>query len=203
MLSNDTEKPNSRKRNSQIIPTKHSTTSHSRQRMPVNGKIDLELASAWQKGRIGVLVSSGSDDNMLWDITHLKEFRQIPQGFPNTILNDNRKFCFRTTIKLLSDEFTSEFEDILSNELKPEPIKGDPVRISLKPNDVPKKVMGARHVPLRYEEGADSVAQDLINKKVIVPVNKTTNRCSPAFFVPKADMIHVRLVQIIHTSTNM
>ena len=33
-----------------------------------------------------------------------------------------------------------------------------------------------------------------MNKKVIVPVNTTTDWCSPAFFVPKADMIRVRLV---------
>ena len=38
------------------------------------------------------------------------------------------------------------------------------------------------------------MVQDLMNKKVIVPVNTTTDWCSPAFFVPKADMIRVRLV---------
>ena len=33
--------------------------------MHVNGKIDLELTSAWQKGRIEVLVSLDLDDDML------------------------------------------------------------------------------------------------------------------------------------------
>ena len=33
-----------------------------------------------------------------------------------------------------------------------------------------------------------------MTSKVIVPVNTTTDWCSPAFFVPKADMIRVRLV---------
>ena len=33
-----------------------------------------------------------------------------------------------------------------------------------------------------------------MNKKVIVPVNITTDWCSPAFFVPKADMVRVQLV---------
>ena len=162
--------------------------------MHVNGKINLELTSAWQKGRIEVIVSSDLDDDMLWGIKHLKEFKQIPQGFPNTILNDNDKFCFRTTIRLLSNEFTTEFDNRLSDELNPLPMKGDPMKISLKPNAIPKKVTGARHVPLRYEEGADTVVQDLMNKKGIVPVNTTTDWCSPAFFVPKADMIRVRLV---------
>ena len=162
--------------------------------MHVNGKASLELTSAWQKGRIEVIVCSDLDDEMLGGIKHLKEFKRIPQGFPNTILDENDEFCFRTTIKLLSNEFTSEFDDILSDDLNPLPMKGDTKRISLKPNAIPKKVTGTRRVPLRYEEGADTVVQDLMNKKVIVPVNTTTDWCSPAFFVPKADMIRVRLV---------
>ena len=76
--------------------------------MHVNGKINLELTSALQKERMEVLVSSDLDDIMLWGIKHLKEFKRIPQGFPNTILNNNDEFCFRKTIKLLSQEFTTE-----------------------------------------------------------------------------------------------
>ena len=93
-----------------------------------------------------MLVSSDLDDDMLWGIKHLKEFKQILQGFPNTILNDNDEFCFRTTITL-SQEFTTEFDDILSNELHPLPMKGDPMPISLKPNAIPKKVNGGKTSP--------------------------------------------------------
>ena len=72
--------------------------------MHVNGKENLELTSAWQKGRIEVIVSSDLDDEMLWGIKHLKEFKRIPQGFPNTILDENDEFCFRTTKIKLSNE---------------------------------------------------------------------------------------------------
>ena len=82
--------------------------------MHVNGKANLELTSAWQKGRIEVIVSSDLDDEMPRGIKHLKEFKRIPQGFPNTILNESDEFCFRTTIIKLSNEFTSEFDDILT-----------------------------------------------------------------------------------------
>ena len=132
-------------------------------------------------------MSSDLDEDMLWGVKHLKEFRQMPRGFPNTILNDNDEFCFRTKIKVLS----YEFNEILSDKLNPQPMKVDPMRISQKLNAIPKKVTEARRVPLRYEEGADSIVQDLMNKKVIAPVNITTDRCSPAFFVPKADIIRV------------
>ena len=58
-------------------------------------------------------------------------------------MNDNEEFCFRTAVMLLSEKFTSEFDDKLSDELNPLPMKGDPMRISLKPNAIPKKVTGA------------------------------------------------------------
>lgn len=53
----------------------------------------------------------------------------------------------------------------------------------------PQKVTGARRVPLRNKAGANNVVEDLINKIVIVPVSRTTDWCSPAFCVPKAEMI--------------
>lgn len=68
------------------------------------------------------------------------------------------------------------------------------MKISLKPNVIPQKVTGARRVPLRYEAGVDKVGEDLINKRVILPVSQTLDWCSPVFFVPKADMIRVKLV---------
>ena len=54
------------------------------QKMHVNGQIYLDLKSAWQKGRIEVLVSSDLDNDMLCGIKHLRELKRIPHGFPNT-----------------------------------------------------------------------------------------------------------------------
>ena len=59
---------------------------------------------------------------------------------------------------------------------------------------VPRKVTSARRVPLRYEKEAEKTVYKLVKKGVIVPANKTTDWCSPAFFVPKGDKIRVQLV---------
>ena len=88
-----------------------------------------------------------------------------------------------------------EYPDVLSNELSPEPMKTDtPMHIHIKEGASPKKVTTARQVPLRYESKAEKTVQELIQRGVIVPANKTTDWCSPAFFVPKGDKIRVRLV---------
>ena len=69
-----------------------------------------------------------------------------------------------------------------------------PMHIHKKEGASPKKVTTARRVPLRYESKAEKTVQEFIQKGVIVPSNKTTNWCSPAFFVHKGDEIKVRLV---------
>ena len=66
--------------------------------------------------------------------------------------------------------------------------------IHLKEGAVPRKVTSAHRVPLRYEKEAEKTVNKLVKKGVIVPANKTTDWCSPAFFVPKGDKIRVRLV---------
>ena len=87
-----------------------------------------------------------------------------------------------------------KFAGTISDDLNPRPMKGDKMRINLKPNAEPKKVMSARRVPLRYKTEADKVIADLIHKGVKASVSRTTDWCSPAFFVPKSDNIRMRLV---------
>ena len=89
----------------------------------------------------------------------------------------------------------SEYEDVLSDELNPVPMQtGTDMHINLIDNIKPFKTLLARRVPLRYEAEANKTIQDLIDKKVIVPVSETTDWCSSAFFVPKGDGIRIRLV---------
>ena len=71
---------------------------------------------------------------------------------------------------------------------------GTDMHINLVDNIKPFKTLLARRVPLHYEAEANKTIQDLIDKKVIVPVSETTDWCSPVFFVPKGDGVRVRLV---------
>ena len=68
------------------------------------------------------------------------------------------------------------------------------MHITLMPGAIPKKVLCARRVPLRYEKEANKTIKELVDRGVITPVNGTLDWCSPAFFVPKGDKIRVRLV---------
>ena len=69
-----------------------------------------------------------------------------------------------------------------------------PMHIHVEEGASPMNVTSVRRVPLRYKSEAEKTVQELIQKGIIVPANKTTDWCSPAFSIPKGDKIRVRLV---------
>ena len=59
---------------------------------------------------------------------------------------------------------------------------------------IPICVTTARRVPKHYKPESKKTITELIERKVITPVDEPTTWCSPAFFVPKADGKRVCLV---------
>ena len=111
----------------------------------------------------------------------MKTLKVIPKGFPTEICNavDHRD---------VQTDIINAYTDVISDELNPIPMQtGGNMHISLVDNCKPFKITTSRRVPLRFEKEANKVVNDLIEKQVIVPVKETTEWCSPAFFVPKAD----------------
>ena len=83
---------------------------------------------------------------------------------------------------------------MVSDDLSTEPMRTDkPMRMGMSVNTNPKHVITARRAPPQYADASKSVIKDLIHKKVITRVEKPTECCSPAFFVPKGNG-KVRLV---------
>ena len=68
------------------------------------------------------------------------------------------------------------------------------MKIFLKENAVPYRVSAPRPIPLRFQEPANSEIARHIKSGIIIPCDKPTDWCSPAFFVPKGDGKRVRLV---------
>ena len=69
---------------------------------------------------------------------------RIPQGFPNYVLDQNIKLGTASCCMARTENNILQF----CNDLNPKPMKGDKMRINLKPNVKPKKVMSARRHPL-------------------------------------------------------
>ena len=160
-------------------------------KMEVDGTIVMTLEGNNVKIGTDALVSKAIQDDMLISCSDLIKLKAIPSRFPNAIVEECRAAQEEDYTKILMEEF----KDVLSDELNPTPMKTKtPMHISLKKGVAPKKVTSARRVPLRYEKEAAKTVEELIKKGVITPVSETTDWCSPAFFVPKADKVRVRLV---------
>ena len=86
------------------------------------------------------------------------------------------------------------FDNTLSDDLNPEPMRCNPMSISLQEDAVPTCVTTARQVPKHYKPESKRTVAELIDRGVITPVDEPTTWCSLAFFVPKADGKRVRLV---------
>ena len=70
------------------------------------------------------------------------------------------------------------------------------MKIYLKDNCVPYRVSAPRPIPLRFQEPTNAEILKYIASGIIVPCDKPTEWCSPAFFVPKGDGKRVRLVTV-------
>ena len=146
------------------------------ERMPVDGSAKIKARANGINVSMDVLVSNVIKDEMLVSYKNLIMLQIIPGGFPNTIIQRCREVTRIEPRELL----LSEYPDVLSDELSPEPMKTDaPMHIHIKVGATPRKVTTARRVPLRYESEAEKTVQELIEKGVIVPANETTEWCSP------------------------
>ena len=75
------------------------------------------------------------------------------------------------------------------------------MKIYLKDYCVPYQASAPRPIPLCFQEPANAEILKYIASGIIVPCDKPTEWCSPAFFVPKGDGKRVRLV-IDYTKLN-
>ena len=151
------------------------------------------------------LLSEDVHDDCLISRTDLELLERIPQGFPNARVPRLRPILHPTRVSQdnkcrsvkddMTDRIYQDYKDIMSDELNPVPMQtGRKMHINMTENSRPFKTLIARRVPLRFEDEANKTINDLIKKGVITPVTETTNWCSPAFFLAKADGVRVRLV---------
>ena len=136
------------------------------------------------KTAIRVIASSNIGDNMLITYQDFLKFNAIHVNFP-----------YEAPVKAdVMAELKHDFRDVLNDALNPKPMKTPhSMHINLKEKPKPLKVLAARRVPKRFEQPAEDIIQDLINKDILAQASDTTDWCSPGFFVPKTDG-RVRLV---------
>ena len=158
--------------------------------MHLEGMANIRVCAQDVQATLQVAVSSELKETILISCDDLRKLRVIPADFSNTVLSvKTNEWLTKLKHKLLTI-----FDRKLSDELNPSPMNCDPMSIRLQPDAVPICVTTARRVPKHFKSESKKTITELIERKVITPVEEPTKWCSPAFFVPKADGKRLRLV---------
>ena len=156
----------------------------------MEGMANIRVCANNIQATLQVAVSSELKETMLISCDDLRKLRVIPADFPNAVLTVKQP----NLLSSLRAKLLRLFDKTLSDDLNPEPMRCNPITISLENNSVPICVTTARRVPKHYEPESKKTIAELIDRKVIAPVDEPTTWCSPAFFVPKADGKRLRLM---------
>jgi len=153
--------------------------------LPCEGQVDLIIKYGDSKVKINALVSSGVSDFLIsW--YDLIELGILPKTFPEKIqpihqLDKEEEEINAQKLQTMLEKFS----DVFSDTLKKTPIKGKPVKIHLKDDAKPKRILTTRKIPAHHEEEAKRIIDQLIKDDVIAKLDTPTDWLSPAFFVPK------------------
>ena len=100
--------------------------------------------------------------------------------------------AFNKPMKSASDArnvLVAHFRDVIKDTLNDKPMTGPPMDITFDPliKPIPKRFNYIKQTPLHMKKAAQDVIDELIDKRIILPVKEPTDWCAPAFFVPKPD----------------
>ena len=88
----------------------------------------------------------------------------------------------------IKSKLLNKFDDVIHDFLNPVPMKSPPMHIHLNNRkEKPLCISTAGQVPKHLQADSKAAVQKLLQKGVIQRIDTPTTRCSPAFFVPKAD----------------
>ena len=151
--------------------------------MHVEGMANIRVCANNIQATLRVAVSSELKENMLISCDDLRKLRVIPADFPNAVLAVQQP----NKLSHLKGKLMQKFDNTLSDDLNPEPMRCTPMSIALQENATPTCVTTARRVPKHFEPESRKTVTELLDRGVITPVNEATTWCNPAFFVSKAD----------------
>ncbi len=164
--------------------------------MEVTGRLRLRVDYQGNMAYIDVLVSPDLDTTFLMSWGDLQQLGVISASFPDVqaqaqsraraVTSDNENVA--AACAKLRQDILEEFPEVFSDTLGSRRLKGKPMRIHLKEDNVrPKRVFTARPIPLALQKPAQDLLDRLLADGIIVRVDEPTEWISPAHFVPKPD----------------
>ena len=137
--------------------------------MHVEGMANIHVCANNIQATLKVAVSSELKETMLISCDDLCKLHVIQADFPNAVLTVKQPNQLSLKTRLLRT-----FDKTLSDDLNPEPMRCSPMSISLQNDAIRICVTKARRVPKHYEPESKKTIAELIEQKVITPVDEPT-----------------------------
>ena len=93
---------------------------------------------------------------------------------------------------------TAAFSDVFSDILDNKPMCAEKMKIYLKQNAAPYRVIAPHPIPLRFQEPVNSEIARYFKSGIIIPCDEPKDWCSPAFYCQRGTSNVLGLLQIIH-----
>ena len=154
--------------------------------MNVVGEADICLQYKRHRHCTTALICSDVRFTILVAWHDLQSLHVISESFPACL-------C-ATQHQPIQEALMDMYPEVFCDSLTEEPMNVPDMHIYLSENAVPYRISTSRQVPLRFQEEAERTIIKLLEAGVIVRVERPEPWCAPAFFVPIADRISVRMV---------
>ena len=148
------------------------------QLMPCEGKLDLNISYMGRTVQVDAIVTSAMRNEVLISWHDLISLRVISHTFPRA------RVCNVDSLEKIQKDYPT----VISNCLNKNPMTGPPMRIHLKEDVKPKRIVTARQVPVHWQKSADKVIQRAIDDGIIKKAEGPSTWILPGFFVPKGNV---------------
>ena len=158
-----------------------------------DGRIDLLIDFQGITADINALISRDLKNDVIISWHDLKKLEILPKNFPNRINamshNDDKEINVEKF-----NELVNSYSDVIKDSLSKDPIGGRKMKLELKRDAQPRKVLTARRLPKHYEEDGKKIIENLLKDGIIEKQTEPSEWLSPGFFVPKDNGKGLRLV---------
>ena len=182
--------------NASKLPTMRAANGSS---MTLSGRTELLVTPPPLKKptKLSFLICKDMTDEIILSWSDCVTLGILSKSYPLAVHNECKKTASSSTdssaeqksFNELKEVLTSEFPDVINDEINPRPMKGGPMRIHFRDDKEVKPIHVARtkQIPASLQGEADRIINDLLSKGIISRVHEPTKWVSPAFFVPKGD----------------
>ena len=138
--------------------------------------------------RVLIIVSPDLKNDVIIGFPQLKSLGVIPKDFPFSRFSISPLKNARAGFNEIKHAICKEFPNVIRDKLPSEPMKGQPMKITLSKDATPTRIYTARQIPKHLQAEADDIVDELLRKGIIARVDEPTEW---TFFVKGGRSIHL------------